>query len=195
MREGVNGKKGEGRGRGGEGTNLVPASESSTDSRSGDAVHRVELLTSRDTLRVTNSLLDEAGETHTTRRGRESAKLRGGGKGEETYRDPQLVICLIATALTPLLIPRIPSLRHMSPKSFHLLEKRGKRRRVSCCSRGNWDKGDARRGRDLTVDGELAAGNFGGLHAGAETCFWSRKGKGRQRISSPSIYAASSTSK
>lgn len=43
-----------------------------------------------------------------------SLNVRKGNKSrrqDETYRDPQLVICLSATALTPLLIPAIPSRR------------------------------------------------------------------------------------
>ena len=35
---------------------------------------------------------------------------------ERPNREPQFVVCLIATALTPLLIPLIPSFRQMSMK-------------------------------------------------------------------------------
>lgn len=82
-------------------TNLVPASKSTTNRRRGDAVHRVELLTRRDALRVADGLLDETSETHTASRERERGSVRsyeqerkkgrkeeGGERGKDEPRSP-----------------------------------------------------------------------------------------------------------
>src|SRR5258706_13346631 len=54
-----------------------------------------------------------------------SLNVRKGNKSrkqDETHRDPQLVICLSATALTPLLIPAMPPLRKRSTKKNQVEE-------------------------------------------------------------------------